>query len=43
MSLTRMTVLAFLLLEIFLFVLFEIDFVSALQLECPLEYFDGTL
>ena len=37
-----MTTLAFLLLELFPLVLFEIDFSSALQLEYPLEYFDGT-
>ena len=33
---------AFLLLELSPIVLFEIYFVSALQLEYPLEYFDGT-
>ena len=39
---TRMTTLSFLLLELSPFVLFEKDFVSALYLEYPLEYFDGT-
>ena len=38
---TRMTTLAFLLLELSPFVLFEIDFLSALYLEYPSEYFDG--
>ena len=42
MSLTRMAILASLLLEWSPFVLFEIDLVSALLLEYPLEYFDGT-
>ena len=42
MSCTRMTTLAFLLLELSPFVLFEIGFLSALYLEYPLEYFDGT-
>ena len=37
-----MTTLPFLLLELSPFVLFEKDFVSALYLEYPLEYFDGT-
>ena len=36
-SRTRMTTLACLLLELSLF----FDFVSAVLLECPLEYFDG--
>ena len=39
---TRMTTLVFLLLELSPFVLLEIDFVSALYLEYPLEYFDNT-
>ena len=39
---TRMTTLAFLLLELSLFVLFEKGFVSAQLHEYPLEYFDGT-
>ena len=43
MSHSRMTTLAFLLLELSPFVLFEIDFLSALELEYPSEYFDGTL
>ena len=38
---TRMTTLAFLLLELSPFILFEIDFSSALYLEYTLEYFDG--
>ena len=38
----RMTTLAFLLLELSPFVLFEIDFLFALLLEYPLKYFDGT-
>ena len=42
MSRTRMTTLSFLLLELSPFVLFEKDFVSALLLEYPLEYLDGT-
>ena len=42
MSRTRMTTLAFLLLELSPYILFEIDFSSALLLEYPLEYFDGT-
>ena len=42
MSGTRMTTLAFLLLELFPFLLFKIDLVSALTLEYPSEYFDGT-
>ena len=42
MSRTRMTTLALLLLELSPFVLFKIDFSSALSLEYPLEYFDGT-
>ena len=42
MSLTRMTILPFLLLELSPFVLFEKDFMSALLLKYPLEYFDGT-
>ena len=42
MSHTRMTILAFLLLELFPLVLFETDFVSALLLKYSLEYFDGT-
>ena len=37
-----MTTLAFLLLELSPFVLFEIDFSSALLLEYPSEYFYGT-
>ena len=37
-----MTTLAFLFLKLPPFVLFEIDFSSALKLEYPLEYFDGT-
>ena len=37
-----MTTLAFLLLKLSPFVLFEIDFSSALQLEYPLEYFYDT-
>ena len=37
-----MTALAFLLLELSPFVLFEIDFFSALSLEYSLEYLDGT-
>ena len=39
---TRLTTLAFLLLELSPFVLFEKDFVSALQFKYLLEYFDGT-
>ena len=39
---TRMTTLVFLLLELSPFVLFEIDILSALYLEYPSEYFDGT-
>ena len=39
---TKMTTPAFLLLELSPFIFFEIDFVSTLQLENPLEYFDGT-
>ena len=39
---TRMTTLALFLLELASFVLFEKDFVSALLLKYPLEYFDGT-
>ena len=35
------TRMAFLLMELSPFVLFEIDFVSALQLQYPLEYYDG--
>ena len=35
------TTLPFLLLELFPFVFLEIDFVSALYLKYPLEYFDG--
>ena len=42
MSHTRLTTLAFLLLDLPPFVLFEKDFVSALELEYPLEYLDGT-
>ena len=42
MSYTRLTALAFLLLELFPFVLFEVDVVSSLLLEYPLEYIDGT-
>ena len=42
MSRTRMTTLAFLLLELSPFVLFEIDFMFTLQLENPLEYFDSS-
>ena len=42
MSCTRVTTLPFLLLELSLFVLFEKDFVSTLQLEYPSKYFDGT-
>ena len=42
MSYTRMTTLAFLLLELSSFILFEEDFVFALQLEYPSEYFDST-
>ena len=41
-SLTRMTILPFLLLELSPFVLFEKDFMSALLLKYPLEYFYGT-
>ena len=42
MSRTRMTTLAFLLLELSPFVLFvEFDFVSALYLKYPSEYFDS--
>ena len=41
MSYTRLTALAFLLLELFPFVLFEVD-VSSLLLEYPLEYIDDT-
>ena len=36
------TRIAFLLLDLSPFVLFEIDFSSALLLEYPSEYFDGT-
>ena len=39
---TRLTYVAFLLLELSTIVLFEKDFFSALLLEYPLEYFDGT-
>ena len=42
MSLTRMTTVLFLLLELLPFVLFEKYFSSALKLESPLEYFDDT-
>ena len=42
MSYSRLTTLAFLLLKLFFFVLYEIDLVSALYLEYPSEYFDGT-
>ena len=42
MSRTRMTTLAFLLLELSPIILLEIDFFSALLLEYPSEYFDGT-
>ena len=42
MSCIVMTTLAFLLLELAPFILFEIDFVSTLLLKYPLEYFDGT-
>ena len=42
MSCIVMTTLAFLLLELSPFILFEIDFVSTLLLNYPLEYFDGT-
>ena len=42
MSRTRMTTLPFLLLESSPFVLFEKAIMSALYLEYPLEYFDGT-
>ena len=38
----RMTTLSFLLLQLSPFVLFEIGFVSALLLEYPSEYVDGT-
>ena len=40
MSRTRTTTLPFLYLELSIFVLFEIDFSSALYLEDPSEYFD---
>ena len=43
MSLIRITTMAFLLLELFSFVLFEVDFSAALKLEYPSEYFDGNL
>ena len=39
---TEMATLAFLLLELSLFVLFGIDFLSTLQMEYSSEYFDGT-
>ena len=42
MSHTRLTTLAFLLLELLPFVLFEKDYISALRLKYPFEYFDGT-
>ena len=42
MSRTRTTTLAFLLLELSPFVLFEIDCLSTLYLEYPLEYLNGT-
>ena len=38
----KKTTQAFLRLELPSFVLFEIDFLSALVLEYPSEYFDGT-
>ena len=38
---TRMTTLAFLLLELFPFVLFEIDFLPTLSLKFPFEYLDS--
>ena len=40
---TRLATLAFLLLELSPFVLFKKDFLSALKIKYPLEYFDGTL
>ena len=42
MSRTKMTTLSFLLLELFPFVLFEINFFSALLLDHPSEYVEGT-
>ena len=43
MSRTRMTTLAILLCELFPFVLFEKEFVSALKLKYPSKYCNGTL
>ena len=39
---TRMTTLAFLLLDLSPLLVFEFDFVFALQLEYPSQYFDAT-
>ena len=39
---TRMTTLALLLLDLSPFIVFIFDFVSALQLEYPSQYFDDT-
>ena len=42
MLVTRMTTLTFLLLELYPFLVFEFDFVSALYIEYPSQYFDDT-